>query len=230
MVQSKHAWHPGSHLTTTLLLSSLVSVGLFVGGVLRNNNDAYSYMVWNLLLAWVPLLLIAWLLRTLVHKRWSSWQGIVLSLLWLVFLPNSFYMVSDYIHLADAPRVDILYDAVMLTSFVLNGLILGYLSLYLVHVELQRRLTTRGAQVLVTAILLMCSFAIYLGRDLRWNTWDVFLNPAGILFDVSDRFLHPSSYPDMFVTVGVFFVLLTTFYYVIWRGLQALRPAPLTKL
>lgn len=223
MIQVKYQW---PHLTGTLLLSSLVSIGLFAGGVLRNNNDAYSYMIWNLLLAWVPLLLITWLLRTLHHKRWSSWQGIALSLSWLAFLPNSFYMVSDYIHLADAPRIDILYDAVMLTSFVLNGLVLGYLSLYLFHVELRKRLTSMGTQAVVTLILLMCSFAIYLGRDLRWNTWDVFLNPAGILFDVSDRFLHPSSYPDMFVTVGMFFVLLTTFYYVIWRGLQALRLNP----
>lgn len=226
MVEVKRAWPSWPHVphvSSTLLLSTVVSVGLFAGGVIRNNNDAYSYMVWNLFLAWIPLLLMVWLLHILVRKRWSSWQGIAVSVVWLGFLPNSFYMVTDYIHLADAPRVDILYDAVMLTSFVLNGLILGYLSLYLFHVELRRRLPSLNVRAVITAILLMCSFAIYMGRDLRWNTWDVFLNPAGILFDVSDRFLHPSAYPDMFVTVSTFFVLLGTFYYVMWKALDSVR-------
>jgi len=137
MVDVKRQW---PELSGTLLLMSGVSLVLFAAGAVRNHNFDYSYMVWNLFLAWLPLLLIVWLIRTLQHKRWSSWQGIGLSILWLGFLPNSFYMVTDYIHLQDTSRVDVLYDAVMLTSFVIAGLVLGYLSLYLFHVELRKRL------------------------------------------------------------------------------------------
>lgn len=222
MIQLKHQW---SGLTGALLLSSLVSVGLFIGRVGRNHNDAYFYMVWNLFLAWIPLLLTLCLLKVLRRKVWSSWQGIGLSLLWLGFLPNSFYVVSDFIHLTDTASVDIIYDAVMLMSFALNGLVLGYLSLYLFHAQLRRRLPRTDTAAILAAILLMCSFAIYMGRDLRWNTWDVLLNPGGILFDVSDRILHPSAYPEMFVTVGVFFTLLITFYYCIWHILSVVRGA-----
>ena len=211
-------------MSGTLFLASVVSIVLFAGGVFRNHNYDYNYMIWNLFLAWLPLLLIFWLLRVLQHKRWSSWQGITLSLLWLGFLPNSFYMISDLIHLQDAPRVDVLYDAVMLMAFVLTGLILGYLSLYIFHQELQKRLPARTASKFVAVILLLCSFAIYLGRDLRWNTWDIFLNPAGILFDVSDRLINPRAHPQMLVTIASFYILLGTVYVVIRNTVRSLRP------
>ena len=221
MVEVKRQW---PHLTGTLALASLVSVGLFAAGVVRNGNYDYDYMVWNLFLAWIPLLLIIWLLRTLKRKPWSSWRGIGLSVLWLGFLPNSFYMVTDYIHLQDAPRIDVLYDAVMLTSFVFTGLALGFISLYLFHVELQKRLPEMSSARVIGFILLLCSIAIYLGRSLRWNTWDLFVNPAGILFDVSERIINPQAHPQMFVTVISFFVLLSVLYLFVWNLVRTLRP------
>ncbi len=206
-----------------LLLATLVSVGLYAGGLLRSETADYSYMLWNLFLAWLPLLFIARLIHILRHKRWSSWEGIAISLLWLFFLPNSFYMVSDLIHLQDASRANVLYDAVMLMSFIVSGLLLGYISLFLLQMQLRKRLPRGTVRICVALVLLLCSFAIYLGRELDWNSWDVLINPAGLLFDVSDRFLHPLGYPDMFVTVTSFFVLLTTLYAASWYIAHALR-------
>ncbi|HEX8182958.1 MAG TPA: DUF1361 domain-containing protein [Candidatus Saccharimonadales bacterium] len=223
MVEVKRRW---PELSGTLLLASCASLGLFAAGVIRNNNYGYSYMVWNLFLAWLPLLLMVWLVRILRDKRWSSWQGIAVSVAWLGFLPNSFYMITDYIHLQDTPRVDVLFDAVMLTSFVCTGLVLGYMSLYMFHVELRRRVPARSAARLIAFIIFLCSFAIYLGRDLRWNTWDLFVNPAGILFDVSDRLINPRAHPQMFVTILSFFLLLSVLYLLVWNVIHTLRPLP----
>lgn len=220
MVTAKRTW---PDIAGSLLLSSLISIGLFVGGAILNGNVAYSYMLWNLFLAWIPLVLVVLLQLYLKHHRWSSWPGIGISFLWLIFLPNSFYLISDLIHLQDVPTPDVLYDAVMLTSFVLNGLLLGYTSLYLFHFELKKRLPARTARNMVALILFLCSFAIYLGRELRWNTWDVLFNPAGILFDVSDRIIKPGTYPEMFIVTTIFFVLLAGTYYVVWKLVHALR-------
>ncbi|HSH55784.1 MAG TPA: DUF1361 domain-containing protein [Candidatus Limnocylindrales bacterium] len=209
-----------------LLLASVVSVGLYVGGVLRGDGENYSYMLWNLFLGWLPLLFIARLLSILRHKRWSSWEGIGVSVLWLFFLPNSFYMVSDLIHLRNAPGASVLYDAVMLLSFILTGLLLGYTSLFLFHMELRKRLRKGSVRVCLALIFLLCSFAIYLGRELDWNSWDILFNPAGLLFDVSDRVIHPLEYLDMFGIVVPFFVLLSTFYVVCWQVARALRRHP----
>jgi uncharacterized membrane protein len=135
-------------------------------------------------------------------------------------------MITDYIHLQDTPRVDVLFDAVMLTSFVCTGLVLGYMSLYMFHVELRRRVPARSAARLIAFIIFLCSFAIYLGRDLRWNTWDLFVNPAGILFDVSDRLINPRAHPQMFVTILSFFLLLSVLYLLVWNVIHTLRPLP----
>ncbi len=220
MVEIKRQW---PHLSGTLILSSLMCVVLFLVGVVINHSYGYTFMVWNLFLAWLPLLFMVWLRKMLKHKRWSSWQGIALSVLWLGFLPNSFYIVTDYIHLADVASTDILYDAVMLTAFVITGLVLGFASLYLFHMELRKRLPMRTASRLIGLILLLCSFAIYLGRDLRWNTWDLFLNPAGILFDVSDRLISPTDHPQMYLTTISFFVLLGVCYMITLHVVQTVQ-------
>jgi uncharacterized membrane protein len=232
MVEIKRQW---PHLSGTLFLSSLVSVGLLALGLIINrgygfSHYSYAFMVWNLFLAWLPLVFVLWLQKMLKHKRWSSWQGITLSLLWLVFLPNSFYIITDFIHLADVVSVDIVFDAVMLTSFVVTSLMLGFTSLFLFHMELRKRLPAVTTNRMVAIILLLCSFAIYLGRDLRWNTWDIFLNPAGILFDVSDRLIAPASHPHMLLTTVSFFVLLSMFYLVTWHVVRAVKLTTVQKI
>lgn len=210
-------------LSVALMLSSLMSVVLLVAGAIHGDGTTFFYMLWNLFLAWLPLLFIIWLLKVLKRKRWSSWEGIAASLLWLGFLPNSFYLVSDLIHMQEASPGEILFDAVMFGSFAINGLLLGYMSLYLFHEEFRQRVSSLETRLTIALVLLICSFAVYLGRDLRWNTWDVFVNPAGILFDLSDRIISPFSYPSMFVTTGIFFVMLTTFYYVAWNIVRTIR-------
>src|SRR6267142_719972 len=90
----------------TLLASTLVSVGLFAYGAWRNHSLAYDYLLWNLSLAWLPLIFAVWLLSILKDRLWSSWLALAVSVLWLVFLPNSFYMISDFIHLQEVQRLD----------------------------------------------------------------------------------------------------------------------------
>lgn len=203
--------------------SSLVSVGFWAAGAASNGNNEFWYLVWNLALAWVPLFLALWLEVILRVKLWSSWLAIIVTLLWLGFLPNSFYVISDFVHLTEVPRVDIVFDVVMFGSFGLNGLILGYLSLFLVHGELRKRLSARVSGAMVAAVLLLSSFAIYIGRDLRWNTWDVIFSPASLLFDVSDRLLNVGAHPQVLSTTLSFFVLLSSIYAVILYMVRALR-------
>lgn len=210
-------------LSGALALASLVSIGLWAGGYLTATISGYSYMLWNLALAWLPFIFILWLLRMLLHKRWSSWEGIIISLLWLTFLPNSFYMLSDLIHIREATAENVLFITVMLTSFALIGLLLGYVSLYLFHNELRRRLPDHTSRHIVALVLLLCSFAIYLGRDLRWNSWDLLVNPFGLIFDISNRFISPMAYPGMFVVTGSFFILLASIYFVLWNIISVLR-------
>jgi uncharacterized membrane protein len=210
-------------VTRSLLLLGALGATLFVFEAVHYNNTQYWFLIWNLFLAWLPLFFAWHLHKWLKSKPWASWQGIGLTLLWLGFLPNSFYISSDLIHLRGLPTDNVLYDAVMLLLFAINGYLLGYISLFLVHKQLLKKLPAQSAHAVIAAVLLLCSFAIYLGRYLRWNTWDVLINPAGLLFDVSERIINPVAHPQTFSTTITFFALLGTLYIVIWEFVQVIK-------
>lgn len=201
----------------TLLFSSLVSGLLFIARATALQRMDYWYLNWNLFLAWVPLLFAYFLVRYIAKKPWLTWQGVGLTFLWLVFLPNSFYLATDFIHLLESPQNALLFDVVLILSFTLNGFLLGYITVLALHQALLRKLAPRAAHGLIAVVFLLCSFAIYLGRYLRWNTWDIISNPLGLLFDVSERFINPSLHEQTFRTTALFFVLITTFYVVLWQ-------------
>lgn len=207
-------------LVASLASASLVSVFLLGVRVVESDSFRYVFLVWNLILAALPPLL-AWALVTRLRKHsWAGWQQLGLTVLWIVFLPNSFYLLTDFIHLRQTYEASLLFDIGMLTSFVITGLIMGCISIYLVHTELRKRIRPGQAWVLVAGLFLASSFALCLGRFTRWNTWDILLKPAGLLFDVSDRFINPAVHSQTYIVTGVFFVVLLSIYWVIWEAAQ----------
>jgi uncharacterized membrane protein len=212
-----------TQFVAALGFATFVSIGLFAYNAWHDRDLSYSYLIWDLFLAWLPLLFAVKLMSVLRYKLWSSWEGLAWSVLWLVFLPNSFYMISDFIHLQDVPRSQVLYFVIMFTSFIYTAVVLGFSSLYLLHLRLRFRFPNRVANSLVLLILFVCSIGIYIGRDLRWNSWNVLTNPGGLLFDVSDRLQHPHAYPQMITTIVTFFILLVSMYGLLWRGVRFVR-------
>lgn len=211
-------------LAKLLVLTNFVSIGFFVLRFVGAENTRYWFMLWNLTLAWVAPLIAWYLFKRLNRTSWGSWFNIALTVLWLGFLPNSFYIVTDMIHLKPTGEINIIFDAVLLTSFVFNGFIAGFIGTFLVHKQLLHRLSSRVSMAIVTGVFILSSYAIYLGRVLRWNTWDALLHPAGLLFDISDNIIHPLDHLQSFVVTISFTVLITSFYLLFWELLQALRP------
>ena len=205
-----------------LILNSLVASILLVIASIYSHNFSFLYFIWNLFLSWVPLLVSVILVYILKNKLWSSWTALILSFVWLIFIPNSFYMISDFIHLVEVPTDYLLYFAIAFTAIIYSASINGYISLYLIHRELKKRLSSKSAWVLVALISLVSSYAIYIGRVLRWNSWDILTNPGGVIFDVSDNFLNFNSLKNSIFTTLLFFVLIFSIYILIDRGLKYL--------
>jgi len=132
-------------------------------------------------------------------------------------------MVTDYIHVNEAPRADVVYDTVMFTLPILTAFLLGIVSMYIVHRLLQERISGVRAWRVIALVALLASFAIYIGRFLRWNTWDMITNPSGILFDLSDIILQPLRHGQVLVTTMSFFVLIMISYWAFWRGLRLIK-------
>lgn len=205
-------------LAATLVGASAVSLALYLFGAGLNHDGEFYNLIWNLFLAWLPLGFAYFLFRVLRNNLWSSWPALALTLLWLVFLPNSFYLISDFLHIFDVAGANITYNVALFSSFAFNGLLLGYLSLYLVHKKLlAHRHSHTLSWSLVSLVLLISSYAIFLGRYIRLNSWDVFTNFNAVLFSISDQALHPSDYPAVIGVTLSFFALLATIYVVIWR-------------
>jgi uncharacterized membrane protein len=212
-----------SRLAAALGVSAGLAMVLLCIRVIAAGNLDFWFLPWNLFLGYLPIL-FAWLFAKRTQKtRLMEWQNLVLAFLWLGFLPNSFYLITDIIHLRVTGDVSLLFDVVMMLSFVWSGLLAGFLSLYMMHKVALAKFSRRNANGLVAIVLLLCSFAIYLGRYLRWNTWDILLNPFSLVFDVSDRFINPSDHPQAFTTTLVFFVLLSSMYWSLYQIVLAIR-------
>jgi uncharacterized membrane protein len=71
----------------------------------------------------------------------------------------------------------------------------------------------------MAVLLFAASFGVYLGRFLRWNSWDIISHPFSLLHDIASRCLHPEDHPR---TWGVT-VLLGTFLSLVYFSLKELK-------
>ena len=190
---------------------SLISCSLLGARIISTMSLSYGFLVWNVFLAWLPALLAWKIIR--YHDKNSLRPTVILWIIaWVLFLPNTFYIVSDFIHLHTVGGASKLFDAALLFAFSLTGFLLGIASLAVVHSWLNTYIKKRNSGILIGGVILLSSFAIYLGRYQRWNSWDIIFNPLGILFDISDRIIHPTSHPETFTTTLLFFILIGGVY------------------
>lgn len=199
-----------------------VAIGLFVVGALRNRSLDYWYLPYNLFLAVIPLGLAYWGRVVIMKQGLKDWRSVLLVFLWLLFLPNSFYIVTDFIHLPETVRVDIVQDSVMIMLYSLLGGLFGFMSLMIVRGEIGKHVSIRWLEWGVGIVLFLASFAIYLGRELRWNSWDIITNPLGLIASVGDIIIRPSAHPEAFWITGTFFSVLVAIYLVMRVGLSHL--------
>jgi uncharacterized membrane protein len=206
-----------------ILLSVFCANASFIRVAMTDSSDLL-FLIWNLALAWVPLV-FAWLLyiRTTAYGlQWSKLNALYFAM-WLLFLPNAFYLVTDFVHLeGDFTEPQRIFDIVLLMSYSIVGILLGIISLMLVHIRAVQRFTTYGHYLPIIA-LLVTGFGIYLGRYLQWNSWDILLNPFGILFDISDRIVNPTSHLLTFGTTLLFFCFYGLLYLFAWRVYRLLQ-------
>ena len=136
----------------------------------------FHFLLWNLVLAWVPALL-ALRIRSAYRARGAVLPLVPLGVLWLLFLPNAPYIVTDVVHLRAGEHVSLVYDVPMLGVFAGTGLILGFLSLYLVQSVVRARFGEAAGWLLVGPTIGLTAIGVYLGRVLRWNSWDAIVRP-----------------------------------------------------
>ncbi len=203
-------WNARAKLIALLGISCAMSLGMVFVRVDYTDSLRYMWLIWNLFLALIPFAISSFMLshpRT-VRPGWIF--GLALAL-WLLFFPNAPYVITDFIHLRPS-GVPLWYDLLLIMSFAWNGLLFGLISLSDMQEMIRRKFGSVQAWVFVGATLLLTGFGIYLGRFLRWNSWDLFTNPAALFSDIADRVLNPLEHlPTYTFTFGFAAFLLLAY-------------------
>jgi uncharacterized membrane protein len=112
---------------------------------------------------------------------------------WLLFFPSAPYILTDLIHLSphNHGHVPLWLDLVMLLSFAFVALGVGFQSLHIVQRWLAGSFSSLASWLVVIGSLGLSGFGVYLGRFLRWNSWDIVRHPATLWNDILARLLHP---------------------------------------
>lgn len=211
--------HHRTRLLLIMTASILFSLGLLSLRIVYTRSPIYAFLVWNLLLAAMPLGISTLLTRVKLLQRSSlTFAGLVG--LWLLFFPNAPYILTDLLHLNASRGAPLWFDLILIASFSWSGLILGFLSLSDLQDVLRRRHGNTVSIVFAGAALTSAAFGIYLGRFLRWNSWDLMTRPELLLRDVADRVLNPLSHPTA-VAVTVLLSVLLTLWYLAFRVVTA---------
>ena len=199
-------------LIKVMAVSSAMSIILLYFRVQWSGNLMFVFLTWNLFLAWVPFLL-AFALSEMNKSGASRIKKVGVFAAWLVFFPNSPYILTDLFHLRLRSEIPLWFDLVLILSFAWNGLLLGYSSLMEIQKVLRTRLSAGIVNFFIGGLLVLCSFGIYLGRYPRYNSWDIITNPITLLTDIFNMVMDPMNNPRMVGVTFFFSVFLTVSYW-----------------
>jgi len=197
-------------LTTTLCLT-LVALR-----VRYTSKITFVFLIWNIFLALIPygISTLLFIFQEKVRKRSLL---LIPFALWLCFFPNAPYILTDLFHLKPRTGVPFWYDLALILFFAWNGLMLGYASLLDMQTVITRHFNQWIGWMVAIGSLVLGSFGIYLGRYLRWNSWDVIASPGGLLYDISDRILDPMAHPQTYGVTIIFSAFLVIGYLLIYQ-------------
>ena len=198
-------WAVGLTLASTFIILKIPGA---------NTQFQNSFLIWNLFLAALPLV-FAYLFEVL--PRPIHWLALPV---WLVFLPNSFYILTDVGHILNiyrhSPEIgrqflvlngdnlgDVLsWQGLKFLCLAGAGWCYGVLSVVMIwrRLELSRwRLT-----LFEITICFLSGVGVALGRFYRWNTWDLLYDFDGISRDLREVFTTTTGQ----ATILVFAVLI----------------------
>lgn len=184
-------------------------------------SAALDFVLWNLALAWVPL--VAALALDKVPSNSLALQLPLLGL-WLAFLPNAPYLITDLIHLGDAQGhglAALLLGMAAIIVLAPVGLVLAFSSLLLVERNVRERFGARAAVAVSAASLVAASVGVYLGRIVRLNSWDLVSDPGEIARLPQAALIDPLAHVDGFVGTLIFALFLAVCYRVFRRAAEA---------
>jgi uncharacterized membrane protein len=201
-----------------LFLSCTFSILLWLIRFVVTGSLMHGFLIWNLFLAYVPYRITNYLAKAVsaIQSRIKFW---FIFFTWLLFIPNSFYIITDLFHLDEGRAAPQWYDLTLIFSFAWNGIILGILSLYKMERIIEVKFNRKIKLLFIYGIMWLNALGIYIGRYLRFNSWDIITNPFGLAADISYLCIHPFRNFMEWAMIFCYSVLMT-FIYLVLRKLN----------
>jgi len=171
----------------------------------------YLFLPWNLFLAWIPFAIS----RFMQPGQNSLFFWLLLGI-WLLFFPNAPYLLTDFIHFGDGYPMPIWVELSTFFLFAAGGLALGFSSLYHIHFCLRQRYNRSLAWFSISLVLFLAAIGIYLGRVVRFNSWDALLNPSRVLETAIQIGSDPDTLPFFFLFSAIAFHFLLFSYLLVY--------------
>lgn len=209
------AFLPSHPLRDALLALMAVSIVGCAGVVLRSflaGHKVHLFLIWNLFLAWLPLLFVLAIEEGYRRQRLRGWSFAAAFGAWMLLLPNAPYILTDLVHLQRSAPRHWWTDLTLILWFSLVGLLLGFLALRRMQKVLGSFLSERMAITATLALIPLSAFGIYIGRFERWNSWDVVVRPLALIGDIPNWFhWHAIKFTALFsLLLGAVHLMLTT--------------------
>ncbi len=172
-----------AQLHAPLVLALSGNVMMILARMVYSGSTYYGFLLWNLFLAGMPLIISRKMIKLKDPGRLTLYLFLAV---WLLFLPNAPYIITDLVHLRHRSPVPYWYDMLLVMLSAVNGLILGFTSLREVEVYLAGKHRLNALEGIRIFVFLLLGYGVYMGRYLRFNSWDAFFNPIAVLRGVAD--------------------------------------------
>lgn len=196
---------------TAVWLASLVAITLLLLRVKITHSMYLLFLIWNLFLALVP-----YFLSSSIHNNFfdsnKKIQNSIYTLIWLLFIPNTFYILTDFTHLHYYNALQFSLDLLIISSFSFAGFYVGLLSLHHMHLLTIAKYGEKIGNFFILSISFLSAFGIYLGRVLRFNSWDIISKPI-VLFNTSIYALFSFETIIYTLQLGILILVSYTLFY-----------------
>lgn len=205
---------------TAILFFSLFCLILNIYTVFIFENFYPTYLVWNLFLAFIPYLLSIEL-ASLVKNKQPLWMQAALLIIWLIFFPNAMYVVTDFIHLYEQTYLPVWFDIAQIFSYTWIAFFFGFLSLYKIEKIITKKYSSKISYIFIGASTFLASIGVYLGRQLRWNSWDLFIHPWQVIINLVDILSNLENFLGFIAMTTTFTAMFAGVYFSLRALLQS---------
>lgn len=197
-----------------LLLLSLVTLGI---QVLRSHLYEYRFyrpFLVNIVLAWIPFILsiVAYVVFLRANLQ-ASVPMVGILIIWFVFFPNSIYLITEVHHFQDETTVPLWFDTIAILLIVTTGILVGIHSLAIIHLFIRVYAPAEGSWIFLIAYVYLATFGIFLGRYLRFNSWDVIKRPWRLFSEIRTSLDTNEERRNMLLFTTLFTLFIVGFYY-----------------